>query len=321
MKVGIIGMGHIGQKHLKAIALAEGVEICAVCDTGTLPQSLPSGIQTGLGVEDILNHTAIDLVVICLPNYLHSQMTCAALASGKHVICEKPLALSTRDCREMLMAARQNAKHLFCVLQNRYAPASQYLKHLVSEGKIGDVYMVNIRCYWNRHAAYYKSSTWKGDQGKDGGTLFTQFSHFLDSLLWLFGDIVVTSAEFRNFNHRGIIDFEDSGVFTFALKNGGIGSFTYTTAVYERSFESQMTIIASKGTVQVTGQYMDKISFHAHSDTFEEVELPRNDNIQNLSRVYDNAEKVISGKKQSDESAKAGMKVVSLIESIYALKI
>lgn len=309
LKVGIQGMGHIGKKHLSAIELIDGVEV-----TGT------SDIQSGhKSYQELLDNSEINLISVCTPNSLHAEHGISALNAGKHVICEKPFALSKSDCEKLIDASLQSGKYIFCVMQNRFSPVSQWLKKIITDQNLGEILMVNVACYWNRDSRYYKGDTWKGSKDIDGGTLFTQFAHYIDSLYFLFGNIDITNAHFENFTHKDLIDFEDSGNFSFRLKNGAIGSFQYSTSVWDKNFESTMSIIGTKGTIKVGGQYMDTVSY-CHGSEISSPVLPKNDNISNLSKIYSNAVDVIAGNQRVMTNAMDGMKVVEIIENIYNFK-
>lgn len=117
--------------------------------------------------------------------------------------------------------------------------------------------MVQISCYWNRDNQYYSKNTWRGTQKLDRGTLYTQFSHYLDILFLMFGDIVYIESKLANFNHMETTEFEDSGIITFEFKSGAIGSFNFSTAVWKENLESLLTIIAEKGSVKIGGQHME----------------------------------------------------------------
>ena len=116
------------------------------------------------------------------------------------------------------------SRNVFCVMQNRYSPPSEWIKKVVQEKILGDIFMVQLNCYWNRDSRYYKKGGWKGTQDLDGGTLFTQFSHFIDIMYWLFGDIDNIKGNFADFTHQDTTDFEDSGFVSFDFLNGGMGS-------------------------------------------------------------------------------------------------
>jgi predicted dehydrogenase len=188
------------------------------------------------------------------------------------VVCEKPMALSVSDCEKVLSASQTFQRHFFCVTQNRYSPPAQWLHEIISSNKLGKIYIVQVTGFWNRDDRYYKNS-WKGTKGLDGGTLFTQFSHFVDTLHWLFGQIQITGATLKNFNHTSI-EFEDTGLFTFSLPYGGIGSFSYSTSIWDKNMESTITIIGENGTVKVGGQYMEDVVYcHIKDYQFEPPKL------------------------------------------------
>jgi UDP-N-acetyl-2-amino-2-deoxyglucuronate dehydrogenase len=153
--------------------------------------------------EELFNASIeIDVVNICSPNGLHAEHSLVALKK-KHIVCEKPMALQKQDCEAIIYKAFMH-RNVFCVMQNRYSPPSAWVKEVVEKKIIGDIYMVQLNCYWNRDERYYKKGGWKGTADLDGGTLFTQFSHFIDIMYWLFGDIKDIQAKFNDFNHHGL---------------------------------------------------------------------------------------------------------------------
>ncbi len=316
LKVGIVGLGHIGKKHINAVERLEEVSIIGISDI----QKPASDIPYFETLDQLCNNKEIDLISVCTPNYLHKEHAIKVLESGKHAICEKPFALNQKDCEDILNASLKNGKHIFCVMQNRFSPVSQWLKSIITDEVLGDILMVNVACYWNRDERYYTDETWKGSKNKDGGTLFTQFAHYIDTLYHLFGTIEITSGTFENFTHKNLTEFEDSGVFSFKLDKGGIGSFQYSTSAWDKNFESTLTIIGSKGTIKVAGQYMDQV-IYAHGASLDGIpSLEKNDNIGNLANIYKNAHQVINGTAKVNTTALDGMKVVSLIASIYSFK-
>jgi predicted dehydrogenase len=239
------------------------------------------------------------------------------------------MALSKVDCETMVYKALQNHKTVFCVMQNRYSPPSVWLKKIVEEKIIGDVYMVQLNCYWNRDERYYKKAGWKGTQDLDGGTLFTQFSHWIDLLYWIFGDIKNIQAKFNDFNHAELTEFEDSGFVNFDFVNGGMGSINYSTAVWNSNLESSITIIGSKGSVKVGGQYMDQVE-HCN---IKDYKLPvldatneANDygaykgSANNHPQIIANVIDTLKGRTTITTNAMEGLKVVDIIERIYSLR-
>lgn len=315
MKIGLIGYGNIAKKHVASLASETEHEIIAIHD---LVQPAESPFPFYTDIKDFFAADT-DLVTICSPNGLHAAHTIQALKHGKHVICEKPLSLTKDDCARMVAAAQQADRGLFCTMQNRYSPVSQWLRGLVDNQALGDIYLVNVACYWNRNKNYYKGSAWRGSQAADGGTLFTQFSHYVDTIYWLLGDIEVLNAHLKNYDHDDMIEFEDTGIFNFKLAKGGMGTFSYTTSCYEKNFESSMTLIGSKGTVKISGQYMDRVEYCNVQD-IEPPTLPANDNLANIRSVYNNSIAHINRDLASNTSPLEAMKVVELIEKVYSFR-
>ena len=142
---------------------------------------------------------------------------CFTRHEGEHIIAE----------------SLKNDRQVFCVMQNRYSPPSTWFKELVESNVLGDIHLVQLNCMWNRDSRYYHENTWHGDLALDGGSLYTQFSHFIDLMYWFFGDVYNIEGKVADFNHQHLTDFEDTGSFVFDFVNGGMGTFTFTTAVYD----------------------------------------------------------------------------------------
>lgn len=307
-------------------------ELIAVCDIASREQLGLTDLKEKFysSANDLLRaHPEVEVVNICTPNGLHAQHALAALESGKHVVVEKPMALHRADCEKIISTALQKHKQVFCVMQNRYSPPSRWLKDVVEKKIIGDIYMVQLNCYWNRDDRYYKKDSWKGKQDLDGGTLFTQFSHWIDLLYWLFGDLTDIQARFADFNHARLTEFEDSGFISFRFVNGGLGSINYSTAVWDRNLESSITVIGSNGSLKVGGQYMDKVE-ECHIKNYKMPELeataPANDygaykgSANNHHFLIQNVVDTIQGKTTITTNALEGLKVVDIIERIYSYR-
>jgi predicted dehydrogenase len=270
-----------------------------------------------------------DVLVIATPNGLHTAQAQEALLNGLHVVIEKPMGLKKADCEAVIDTARQQEKQVFCVMQNRYSPPSAWLKSMVTEKRFGDIFMVQVNCYWNRDERYYHPGNWKGSRELDGGTLFTQFSHFVDMMYWLFGDIDHIRADFADFNHGKLTAFEDSGFVHFQFMQGGHGILNYTTSVWDKNLESSMTVIGSKGTVKIGGQYMDQVEY-CHVQDYEMPQLaptnPANDygtykgSAANHHYIIANVIDTLKERSEIMTNAVEGMKVVDIIERIYACK-
>lgn len=329
IRFAIVGCGHIGKRHAEMVQRHPECELVALCEKRSPEEAGITGFPVPVysDLDEMLKEVPeIDVVTICTPNGLHASQSIKALEKRKHVVCEKPMALTKADCETVIYKALQAHRTLFCVMQNRYSPPSQWLKHIVEQGIIGDIQMVQVNCYWNRDARYYLPGSWKGTADLDGGTLFTQFSHFVDIMYWLFGDITEIQGKFADFTHKDLTDFEDSGLVTFRFVNGGMGCLNYSTAVFDQNLESSMTIIGSKGSVKVGGQYMDQVEY-CHIEGYTMPELPptnpANDygaykgSANNHGFIIENVVDTLKGRNTLTTNALEGLKVVEIIERIY----
>lgn len=329
VKFAIAGAGYIGKRHAEMIASNSQAELVAIADIRP-PEAL--ALNTGnvpffSGIESMIEGAPeFDVLCVATPNGLHAKHALMGLEARKHVVIEKPMALTKAECEKVIFQAMAVHKMVFCVMQNRYSPPSQWIKQIVSDGTLGKIWMVQVNCYWNRDARYYKIGGWKGSAELDGGILFTQFSHFVDIMYWLFGDISDIKATFADFNHGDLTEFEDSGIVNFKFVNGGIGCINYSTSVWDKNFESSITIIAEKGTVKIGGQYMNEVEYcHVKDYTMPELppSNPANDygpykgSAANHNYVFDNVIDAVRNGGTPTTNALEGLKVVEIIETIY----
>lgn len=329
IKFAVIGCGHIGKRHAEMISRNEESELVALIDTKDKE-------KLGIDKYDVpffknLNELfesgiEVDVINIATPNGFHAQQAMLALEAKKHIVVEKPMALNKHDAEKVIFKALHVHKQVFAVMQNRYSPPSEWIKNLVESGVLGKIYMVQLNCYWNRDERYYKPESWHGKKDLDGGTLFTQFSHFIDIMYWLFGDITNIQGKFADHNHENLTDFEDSGFISFDFVNGGMGSLNYSTSVWNENLESSMTIIAENGSVKIGGQYMDKVEICNIKDYVMPQLAPTNPgndygsykgSAANHHYVINNVVDVLKGRATITTNALEGLKVVEIIERIY----
>jgi|TARA_B110000444_G_C18822844_1_gene588658 predicted dehydrogenase len=326
----VIGCGRIGKRHIEMIGAIEGATLIATCDLKNLRE---------LGISDHYDHYTdskslfnevkdIDVVAIATPNGLHAEHALQCIKYGAHPIIEKPMSLRSVDAEKVLHEALQKGRYVFGVMQNRYSPPSKWLKEIISSEKLGEIYMVHVDCFWNRDDRYYKSGDWHGSKNLDGGTLFTQFSHFIDILYWVFGDVYPTHVDVHNFNHKESIDFEDSGMVHFNLASGGKGSLNYSTSVWGSNLESSLTVIGENGSIKIAGQYMNEV-MHCNIKNYTMPKLEASNPPNNYGEykgsaanhiyVYENVMSVLAGDSSITTNALEGLKVVDIIERIYQM--
>ncbi|MCF8408705.1 MAG: Gfo/Idh/MocA family oxidoreductase [Crocinitomicaceae bacterium] len=324
----IVGCGRIAQRHAEHIHNTIGCNLVATCDIefdkaqkladayGSIPYS---------SIEELLENKNVDILSICSPNGLHAHHSILGLNAGKHVLCEKPMALSAYDCGEMIKAAEKANKRLFVIKQNRYNPPVAAVKTLIEDGQLGKISNVQLSCFWNRNENYYANS-WKGTKELDGGTLYTQFSHFVDLLYYLIGDVKEVKAYGGNFQHQGVIEFEDTGVVILKFHNGAIGTINYTVNSYKKNMEGSLTIFGDKGTVKIGGQYLNELEYQ-QIEGIEITNLEQGNkannygeyqgSMSNHDKVYQNIVEVLKNGASITTNMFEGLKTVEIIEKIY----
>ncbi|MBI5324878.1 MAG: Gfo/Idh/MocA family oxidoreductase [Ignavibacteriae bacterium] len=312
IRFGIIGCGRIGSRHAERISDNPLAELIAVSDIN--PTKLNESknnykIDSYLNYQDLLKREDIDVVSICTPNGLHAEMAIDTAKAGKHILCEKPMTIRVDNGEKMINAAEKNNVNLFVVKQNRYNPPVAKLKEIIDKGILGKIYMLVVNVFWNRDSEYYSESDWKGRLALDGGTLYTQVSHFIDLMLWYGGDFKNVEIIGKRNKHR--IDFEDNGVVLTEFENGCIGSVNYTVCAEGENMEGSITVIAENGTVKIGGQYLNTLEYE------------KNDygkykgSMSNHAQVIQNVIDVLQNKGKQHVTATEALKTVEFIEQCY----
>jgi UDP-N-acetyl-2-amino-2-deoxyglucuronate dehydrogenase len=329
LKFAIVGCGRIAARHAEQINRL-GI-LSAVCDkiesrAKSFGEKYGAKVYTDYN-EMLHSEKSIDVVTVCSPNGLHADHTIKAFRKGFHVLCEKPMAISVYDCGEMIKEAEKANKRLFVVKQNRYNPPVRAIRDAIDDNRLGRIFSIQLNCFWNRNNEYYTDSDWKGTLQLDGGTLFTQFSHFIDLLYWIFGDIKKVDAITRNFNHDKIIEFEDSGVVIVEFYSGIIGTINYTVNSFAKNMEGSLTIFGENGTVKIGGQYLNELEYQNIKD-FKITDLPPGNppnnygqysgSMSNHDKVYENVIDVLLNKGTIGTNGFEGLKTVEIIDKIYS---
>ncbi len=328
LKFALVGCGRIGQRHAEHIN--NNGDLIAVCD-------IDFGKAKRLGekynatpyndIDELLRKaTDVDVVSICTPNGLHASHTIKALKTGHHVLCEKPMCIDVPDCGQMIQEAEKANKRLFVIKQNRFNPPVAAVKKLIDENKLGRIFSVQLNCFWNRNPEYFNSSDWKGTRALDGGTLYTQFSHFIDLLYYLIGDVKKAYAFADNFDHGKEVEFEDTGVVALKFYNGALGTINFTINSFAKNMEGSLTIFAEKGTVKIGGQYLNELEYQS-LDGFKIEGLPEGNppnnygkyvgSMSNHDKVYENVVDVLTKGGVIATNGFEGLKTVEIIDKIY----
>ncbi len=326
----IIGCGHIGQRHVQRINENPLGRIIGVYDNDLeilANFSKLNNLHAYSSLQDLLADSNIDVVNICTPNGTHADLAIKVLESGKNVVVEKPMAISVESAKEMQEIATKTGLKLFVVKQNRYNPPVRAVRDLIKTGKLGKVFMVSVNCYWNRNDDYYLQSPWRGTKDLDGGVLYTQFSHFIDILYYLFGEIQNVNGKVQNATHKELIEFEDSGVFSFEFKNEGIGNLAFTTSAFKQNMEGSISIFAENATIKIGGKYLNTIDYQV-TDGFDIQNIPNSSpannygfyegSMSNHDMVIHNVIETLNEREEIMTNGYEGLKVVEMISQFYA---
>jgi predicted dehydrogenase len=273
LRFGIIGAGNIAPVHAVAINSIEGAELLAVADSNpergqVLAEKFGGTPYTDY--HDLLARNDVDAVTICLPPYLHAPVTLDAAAAGKHILCEKPMAISLAECDAMIAACEKAGVTLGVVFQGRFEPLALQLKTAIDSGELGQLLWVSANTFWHRTDAYYRSGDWRGILAKEGGgVLMNQAIHAVDLLLWLAGMPARVTAQIRTLNHK--IEIEDCAFASMEYENGKLGVIQATTISipgYPERLEfygTQGSAIYHKGQGRLEWHFLDVDEDHTDS--------------------------------------------------------
>ncbi|MGZ3838211.1 MAG: Gfo/Idh/MocA family protein [Flavisolibacter sp.] len=321
----LIGCGRISRKHAENIQKLGRLR--AVCDI--VPEkadALAREFQCTpyYHIDELLRkEMEIDVVSVCTPNGFHAEHSIKSLQAGKHVLCEKPLCLTSAAAWQMIETEKYCGRHLFVVKSNRYNPVLLQLKSMIDRGELGSIFSFHLSCLWNRPPEYFTG--WHGKLFPDGGTLYTQFSHYIDAMLWLFGDLDKVKGFRKNFCHQAQVEFEDSGVAALSMKNGSIGSLHWSVNAHKQNHEIALTVIAEKGTVRLGGPYLNEIQYQS-LETAAPFPLSQQapnhytgyqGSMSHHDKVYENVVRALNKEDSQLANAYDGLKTVETIEKIY----
>jgi UDP-N-acetyl-2-amino-2-deoxyglucuronate dehydrogenase len=328
LNIAVLGVGHIGIQHVKhANNLGNLVAVCDIKQDKATVVAEQYKCKSYFSIDELLaNEKNLDLMAVCTPNGLHTEHTIKALKAGCNVLCEKPMATTVRDCERMIHTAEETNRRLFIVKQNRFNPPVKAVKKVIEEGKLGNILNVQVNCFWNRNREYYTGSDWRGKLTMDGGTLFTQYSHFIDLLYWFVGDVEEVRAFTENYLHKDVVEFEDTGVVVLRFANGALGTINFTIDSFGKNMEGSITLFGEKGTVKVGGQYLNLLEYQS-IDGYEITGLepgnPPNTygmhkgSMSNHDKVYQNVIDVLVHGGSITTDLLDGLKTVQIIEKIY----
>jgi UDP-N-acetyl-2-amino-2-deoxyglucuronate dehydrogenase len=325
IRVALVGCGRISRNHFDAIAQVDGLELVAVADAD-LARAQAVGAEKGVpafgSLEEMLEQIPSDLVAICTPSGLHPQQGIIAARAGRHVLTEKPMAISLAAADELVQACDGAGVHLFVVKQNRLNPPVQLLRRAIDKGRFGRIYMANVTVRWTRPQEYYDTEPWRGTWEFDGGAIMNQASHYVDLMQWLVGPAESVMAKTATQARR--IEAEDSGVAVVKFRNGALGVLEVNVLTYPKNLEGSITLLGETGSVKIGGTAVNKVEHWSFADYDDDDKLVEAANTAPPSvygfghqPYYENVLAVLQGRAKPDTDGRAGRKSLELILGIY----
>ena len=229
----LVGCGRIAKRHSELLGLSqiEGAQLVSVCDTVIDKAKTISdefNVKAYEDMDEMMNSEVIDVVVVLTPSGLHAEHVINIAKYGKHIMVEKPMALSIKDTEDMIYACDANNIKLFFIKQNRFNLPVLKLREALDSGRFGKLTMGTVRVRWARHQTYYDQDKWRGTWAMDGGVLTNQASHHVDMLEWMMGDVESVFAKMTT--ALANIETEDTAIVTLKFKSGALGIIEATTA-------------------------------------------------------------------------------------------
>lgn len=325
IRIALVGCGRISANHFDAIARVEGLVLAAVCDVdGSRAREAGEkhSVPWFTSYEKMLAEADCDAVTIATPSGLHPQQGVLAARAGKHVISEKPMAISLAGADALVHACDEAGVRLFVVKQNRLNATVQLVKRALDKGRFGRLFLANTTVHWSRPQSYYDQAPWRGTWEFDGGAFMNQASHYVDLMQWLVGPVESVIAKTATMARR--IEAEDTGAAVLKFRSGALGVIEVTMLTYPKNLEGSFTLIGEKGTAKIGGTAVNRIEHWSFADEDPDDALVEAVNTEPASvygfghePYYRNVFKVLRGEAVPDTDGRMGRKSLELILGIY----
>lgn len=262
IRFAIIGCGRIAKRHAELLGTGQiaGASLAAVCDVDAQRAATYGErfkVPAFTSINELLASTGIDAVSVLTPSGMHAEHAVAVARSGRHVVVEKPMALTLEDADRMIAAADAAKVRLFVVKQNRFNVPVVKARQALDAGRFGKMTLGTVRVRWCRDQRYYDQDSWRGTWAQDGGVIANQASHHVDMLGWFLGP--VESIHARGTTNLVNIQAEDTAVATLRFKSGALGIIEATGATRPRDLEGSLSVLGSGGSVEISGFAVNEI--------------------------------------------------------------
>ena len=328
LKFGLVGCGRIAKRHSELLGHNQinNASLVAVCDIDE-EKAKKIGEQFNVpyytDMDEMMQKESIDVVSVLTESGYHAKHVINLAKYGKHIVVEKPMALTLDDADAMIRACDENSCKLFVVKQNRFNVPVVKLREAMDEKRFGKLVLGTIRVRWCRDQNYYDQAWWRGRWDMDGGVLTNQASHHVDLLEYMMGDVESVFA--KSTTALVNIEAEDTAIVTLKFRNGALGIIEATTAVRPKDLEGSISILGETGTVEIGGFAVNKMlhwNFTHKKDGDDEVMEKYSVNPPNVygfghQAYYEHVVDSILNNKKHLVDGLVGRKSLELISAIY----
>ncbi|OFW81016.1 MAG: hypothetical protein A2201_01460 [Alicyclobacillus sp. RIFOXYA1_FULL_53_8] len=323
MKVGIVGCGFIGQKHMRGLLRLNDVQLIGVYDVlaGRM-DDLVNEYQTNrthtaqpvtayTTYQEMLDSPTIDVIAVTTPSGLHSGIAMEALQAGKHVILEKPMTLSLQEARAILTLAAKVDKQVAVCHQKRFLPHLQFVRKVIESGSLGQLVYGGVSVFYNRDNAYYQSATWRGTWRHDGGVLLNQGIHDIDLLLWMMGKPDSVQGNIARLSHA--IETEDTAAALLQMSNGALARIEVTVSAPRGASHERLDLVGTQGSIALSGKMLESVQAwhvpHTPHPQYQEVEP--------YEKLYADFYEAVQQHRQPLSDGQVGLQALETIFAVY----
>jgi len=327
LNAALIGCGRVSENHLAAITSSPFSRLVAVCDIDPAKARAKGEkyqVPFYTDYHEMLHaHPEIKVINVATPTGYHARQVIDLARHGRHIIVEKPMALTVRDCDAMIHACAKNKCRLFIVKQNRFNPAVQVARRALEEGRFGKMVLGTVRVRWCRTQQYYEQDNWHGTWELDGGVMSQQASHHLDLLQWFMGPI--ETMQCQTATRLMDIEVEDTAAALFRFTSGALGIFEATVATRPENLEGSLSLMGEKGSIIIGSPAVNKILYYKFEESRPEDEKLIEKFSQDVPNVYgcghtpymENVVDAIQNNGQALVEGPEGRKVVEILTALY----
>ncbi len=269
LRIALVGCGRISKRHSELLGrgIIRDAKLAAVCDI-VEAKARKVGEEFSVpwftDMQQMMQSVDVDVVSVLTESGNHAEHVIALAPHGKHIVVEKPMALTLPDADEMIRACDEARIKLFVVKQNRFNVPVVKTRQALESGRFGKLVLGTVRVRWCRPQSYYDQDAWRGTWAMDGGVLTNQASHHVDLLEWMMGDVDSVFAMTTRALAR--IEAEDTAAVVLRFRNGALGLIEATTATRPKDLEGSLSILGEGGTVEIGGFAVNQLKVWNFAD-------------------------------------------------------